>query len=490
MISSQLYAAHYSTRWKFASTLLLCGLADFLFLSHSSIGWTAGIFSLALLSGMLLHNWRRLDSFPAVLIAALVTGQGFALMFSPSTLNYILLLCGFGALYAMTCGIYKAQTLQWLWFFVRSGCWGLILPVHTCLKWLRVRQHKKHRIDFYTILRNWLLPVIASLFFLGMFSDANPLIERWLRYIDFGFLTSWLESERLIFWVGFFVVSWMVLRPRIRASMYPKPRNGYFVQHPAVQWVFSPAAILRALIVFNLLFFAQTAMDAVYLWGGRPLPDSVSYAEYARRGAYPLMFTALLAAAFVLIALRDGSESARNRFVRILVYAWVAQNIMLVMSAMQRLLMYVEVYSLTYMRVAAFIWMALVACGLGLIILRLIRQKSGTWLTHANLIMLVSVLYICSFANIGGLIANFNVNHSASMKGGFLELDVWYLESRVGLPALPALQRYAAQGHLTKEHRERVEETISNMQNRLSYRQSNWRSWQLDEYWLSLEGGK
>ena len=50
-------------------------------------------------------------------------------------------------------------------------------------------------------------------------------------------------------------------------------------------------------------------MDFVYLWGGKTLPDGMSYAEYAHRGAYPLIATALLAGAFVLVALRPGSET-------------------------------------------------------------------------------------------------------------------------------------------------------------------------------------
>ena len=53
----------------------------------------------------------------------------------------------------------------------------------------------------------------------------------------------------------------------------------------------------------------QTGLDLAYLWGGLALPDGMSHAEYAHRGAYPLVVTALLAAGFVLIAMRP--ERAR-----------------------------------------------------------------------------------------------------------------------------------------------------------------------------------
>ena len=53
-------------------------------------------------------------------------------------------------------------------------------------------------------------------------------------------------------------------------------------------------SVMRALVVFNVLFAVQTVMDVGYLWGGVRLPDGMTYANYAHRGAYPLIMTALL----------------------------------------------------------------------------------------------------------------------------------------------------------------------------------------------------
>ena len=145
--------------------------------------------------------------------------------------------------------------------------------------------------------------------------------------------------------------------------------------------MFGKAAILRALLVFNLMFAVQTVLDAAYLWGGVALPDGMSYASYAHRGAYPLIVTALLAAGFVLAAMRPGSATSNDGLIRWLVYLWVAQNIVLVISSILRLDLYVGIYALTYWRVAAFIWMGLVAAGLVLIIARIAGGKSNRWLS-------------------------------------------------------------------------------------------------------------
>ena len=131
----------------------------------------------------------------------------------------------------------------------------------------------------------------------------------------------------------------------------------------------------RSLILFNALFALQSGLDLVYLWGGAALPDGMSHAEYAHRGAYPLIVTALLAAGFVLIAMRRGGPAEQSRLIRPLVLAWIGQNVLLVISSIFRLDLYVAAFSLTYLRLAAFIWMGLVAAGLLLILIQIMLRK-------------------------------------------------------------------------------------------------------------------
>lgn len=480
-------SAHRSTGQKLLSALALCALADFLFFDQRYAGWTLGIFVIALLLAMMWHNTRRLDTPAALLVGALIAGQSIALIIAPNALSVWLCACGFFVLCAMRCGIYKAQITQWAVLFLRMGCYAIVLPLSSAMKWLRIRKRRNKRIDLYTLLRNWLLPVVAGLVFLSIFSGANPLVQHWMHAIRLHFVFDWLDEERVFFWLLLSIPVWMAVRPRVMAHMHPRARATYFTRTKWIQWLFSPAAIWRGLLVFNVLFASQTALDVAYLWSGLALPTGFNYADYAQRGAYSLICAAVLAAVFVLVALRDGSDSAQNPLVRGLVYLWIGQNILLVFSAMQRLSLYVEVYSLTYLRVAAFVWMALVACGLVLIIMRIVHRKSGTWLVSANVTALLGVMYVCSFANIGGYIAQFNVSHSKGMKGGERVLDSYYLFNSVGLPALPALQRYLGQGHMAEKERKDLETYISTLHRRLNHHQNHWRSWSLRDYWLALE---
>jgi hypothetical protein len=291
----------------------------------------------------------------------------------------------------------------------------------------------------------WVVPLLLSCVFLVLFSSANPLIETWLNAIDLRAWLSRLSVARLLFWSVTLCVAW----PFVYLKWIRKPPPAPWVSEtePAVDEppseLFGAAAILRSLLLFNLLFAVQTALDVVYLWGGVALPDGLTYAAYAHRGAYPLIATALLAAGFVLAAMRRGGPAERSQVIRVLVFLWVAQNVMLVVSSILRLDLYVQIYSLTYWRIAALIWMLLVAAGLILIVARIAFNRSNVWLVQMNLATLALMACICAFVNFPYVIATWNVNHSKDVAGTGLELDFNYLVG-LGPQALPAIERYLA----------------------------------------------
>jgi hypothetical protein len=292
----------------------------------------------------------------------------------------------------------------------------------------------------------WVVPLLLSCVFLLLFSSANPLIETWLNAtID---LKAWLARisvVRLMFWTVTLCMIWPFIY--LKWIRKPPPAPWANEAEPALDEppseLFGAAAILRSLLLFNLLFAVPTGLDVVYLWGGVALPDGLTYAAYAHRGAYPLIVTALLAAGFVLAAMRPGGPAERMPLIRVLVFFWVAQNVMLVVSSMLRLDLYVQIYSLTYWRIAALIWMLLVAAGLILIVGRIAFDRSNAWLVRMNLAMLALMACICAFVNFPYIIATWNVNHSKDIAGAGLELDFNYLVG-LGPQALPAIERYLA----------------------------------------------
>ncbi|WP_348639696.1 DUF4153 domain-containing protein, partial [Mesorhizobium sp. M1C.F.Ca.ET.204.01.1.1] len=115
----------------------------------------------------------------------------------------------------------------------------------------------------------WAMPLGLGLVFLALFGAANPVIEYWFSLIDLFALLNLIQLPRLIFWLAVLAGVWAFLRPRLPRFLRRLPRPARPVRaEPAVpartaieDVLFGKAAILRALVVFNLLFAMQTGLD-------------------------------------------------------------------------------------------------------------------------------------------------------------------------------------------------------------------------------------
>lgn len=279
------------------------------------------------------------------------------------------------------------------------------------------------------------LPLLGSALFLWLFAQANPVIERFFASLtppDF----DWMFIPHMIL-LGFLgLISWGVLRPRPPRHTFGTFDGSGDLPIPG----FSPAAVTLSLLAFNALFALQNAMDLAYLSGLATLPDGIVLSKYAHRGAYPLVATALLAALFVLVALRPGSRTAQSPLARGLVTLWIVQNLVLVASAAWRTWDYVEAYSLTELRISALLWMALVAAGLLLVLWRMLKEKSASWLINANLATTAVLLSVVCFVDLGAVAASWNVRHAREIDGDGAELDLCYLNDLNGSALLSLVE--------------------------------------------------
>jgi hypothetical protein len=322
----------------------------------------------------------------------------------------------------------------------------------------------------------WIVPLSVFAIFLTLFSSANPLIEHGLMQIDLRRLFELIDSWRLAFWVFTISMIWPLIRRRIKfRPRLPSPHGPVAAAESSdLDYLLGTQAVTRSLILFNALFALQTILDLTYLWGGVALPDGMSHAEYAHRGAYPLIATALLAAGFVLVAMRPGGPAENSRLIRPLVLIWIAQNILLVISSIFRLDLYIAAYSLTYWRLAAFVWMGLVAVGLLLILVQIVLQKPNSWLVCANAISLSIVLYGCCFVNAPRLISFYNLEHSRENGGTGPTIDFYYLDS-LGPEAIPALEIYVEKIQKIPRFAQTVRNKRRTEENQILHR--NWRAW-------------
>ena len=478
---------HASLTPKAIAALLLVAAADFL-LFHQPDGIALPLFCGLIVVALVATAGRSATRGWRV---ALVLAALLPMVEAISPLSMAVALFGLAAFTLSLSGRLRAGLAG---MARQVGALLLGAPLRLPRDMMRARKAAKRASARSGTIAVWTLSVALGAVFLALFGAANPIIDRWLALLDVWLLLDLISIGRIVFWLVVAALVWALLRPRLprlprwlqrRTTGAGATGGKSTVTHQSAgeaedagaptlrDVIFSEGAILRALVVFNAMFAVQTVLDASYLWGGVALPEGLTYAGYAHRGAYPLIVTALLAAGFVLVTLRPGSAMSANRLVRALVHVWIAQNVVLVVSSILRLDLYVGIYSLTYWRVAAFIWMGLVGAGLVLIMARIALGRSNEWLLGANLATLFAVLYACCFVNFATIIANYNVMHNRELTGQGYALDQDYLRS-LGPAAIPAMDLFlertpGLEGRMVMEREIEKRDFLA--------RQQNWRAW-------------
>jgi len=455
---------------KLVGAAALVALADLLFYLRPA-GSTLGLFALIMLGLTLFIRPDVLRSWPPRCAVAAAALFALALAVDPTPLA--------AALYwvALTLAVLMPRTARfddgWRWA-QRLGLHFLLIPFGPFRDRMIARRARRRRGRPLGIARRLpvlIVPVAGSIVFLTLFAEANPVIYDALASLNFAPDFDFETIGRIFFWGAVFVLVWSVLRPG-RARLAPAgPGIDPDFALPGV----TIASITLSLAAFNLIFAGQNGLDVAFLWSGAPLPEGMTLAEYAHRGAYPLIATALLAGLFVLVTLRPGSATAGSRAIRLLVTLWIAQNLMLVASTMLRTVNYIEAYSLTRLRIAALIWMGLVAVGLALICYRLLREKSGAWLINANMLAALVVLAASSTVDLGRMAAAWNVRHAREAGGRGAALDLCYLNNLGPSALLPLIELEG--GRIPAELRDRVAWLRTRTIDRLARDQADWHGW-------------
>lgn len=470
--------------------IVVTGIADWLFIDHR-LGISVAVFAVVVCAACAATN--AVSDRRAVLIACAILVAGIAPLVEATQPISVGVAAAATFLFALVVTGRQGSTFPE--FARRAAQMVFVAPFRLLPDTLLLRKllrRGRRALPGVGVAAAWLLPALFGLAFAILFVMANPLIENWI--LNLGVSADDFNFYRVVFWLIVSSVVWPALRVRYRrprrryeppfpapadgTAHHPGPVTGTGLRRRPADRLFNPSSVLRSLILFNALFAVQTAMDIAFLWAGADLPDGVTYADYAHRGAYTLIAAAVLSAVFVLIAMQPDSTTGQMPVIRSLVYVWVAQNVLLVASAVQRLNIYVDIYSLTHWRVAAFIWMGLVAAGLVLIVLRIALQRSNSWLIAANVMSLAAVLYVCSFVNFTHIISTYNVAHSRELSGKGVALDVRYLK-RLGTMAIPAIDTFVK--HQRDKDRSRIPELVGRRiilaRRHLAKVRSGWRAW-------------
>jgi hypothetical protein len=405
-------------------TRLLLGLAlnvgilDFCFWGVRGAGCSIALFA-AVLTAIILGN-RELPSERRVtqIILALLAGAALATVIETGPTTIIVLLILIVTLAGHTYFI-RADS-----FWGRSLSQGLLLTIPA---------------------------LVLALVFGSLLATGNTVFGSWTNsFFDWVWqeLDEYLNAWRISLWIFAVFAVLPLLRPTSVSDRWWRwterlPRLPELV--PSQGAFFSSVLVL---IVLNLLFFVANIADAIFLWSGdTKLPVGVTYSGYVHHGVSALTIAVVLSAFILTFIFQQSLQVAGRRELKVLAVAWIAQNLFLLLSVALRLKLYIEAYDMTVERLSVVIFLVLVASGFGLLTIKIVKDRSLSWLVGSCAVAVFGTLYITQFLNLGGWSADYNV---ARWEGDRTRrLDVYYLSS-LGPAGWPALARANDLGALAR----------------------------------------
>jgi len=338
----------------------------------------------------------------------------------------------------------------------------------------RVNERQLARRNLHRMpLSVYFVPLALIGVFAFLLVPANLALAKWLN-LAFESILRFLADynvSRFLFWLTSGCVVYGMLRFRTSRRKITPVTPADRLAVPVNEQAMELRACLLTFAGLNALYVLSNLSDILYLWLNVALPAGVTYAEYAHQGSYRLIVAVALAALTVTVFFRLNAPSLNNRTTRLLAYLFITQNLLVLAGACRRLGLYIDVYGLTRFRVAAFLWMLLVAIGFVLIVIKLARRRPLDFLLRWNTVATVLLLSVVALTDIDGAIANWNVARLEAGESG--AVDLLYLRE-LGAGALPALQRLSL----------RPDETGTNATKVLALRtmeerqlQNRWQSW-------------
>lgn len=175
---------------------------------------------------------------------------------------------------------------------------------------------------------------------------------------------------------------------------------------------FAPSVtIYSALIAFCVVYLIFFIVQAAYLFSGfgASLPETFTYAEYARRGFFELCTVAginlvVLGIAHVLMKRDLGDEPRELRIATVVISVF---TLLLIATALSKMVMYIDAYGLTLLRTYTSWFMVLLFFIFSVIVFRQFKRFNASRIVIVGFVVLFMLL---AFANVDGVIANYNIS--------------------------------------------------------------------------------
>lgn len=274
----------------------------------------------------------------------------------------------------------------------------------------------------------FLLPAIIILVFIALYRSSNPVFDKLvsnivdpvadaldyiLHNIDFRiagtFIFGLLFSNFLILRSSNKLI---INKDALATNELKRVKSGKSQSINTVGLKNEYKAGIFLLIALNFIILIVNIIDVYWVWfnfewNGQYLK------QFVHEGTYILIFSILISIAIVLYFFRKNINFySKNPLLKLLSYAWLAQNAILAISVGARNFWYIYYYSLAYKRIGVIIFLVLTLYGLYSVFIKVRARRTSFYLFRTNAYATFIVLTISSVISWDTLIARYNFSQA------------------------------------------------------------------------------
>ncbi|MEQ1734195.1 MAG: DUF4173 domain-containing protein [Bacteroidia bacterium] len=283
------------------------------------------------------------------------------------------------------------------------------------------RKQKNNTIATNVLIRKVTLiavPILVTLVFFFMYKAANPLFNDLANKINIDFIS--------FYWLAF-TLGGLLLMYGFFHQQTVKDMNDFEANSPntlptntisTITLFEKPLAITDEIfsgqVLFTLLnglLLIVNILDINFHFMGGKLPKGLTYSEFVHQGTGTLIMSIVFAIAIILFYFRgELNFNTKNKDIKYLAYAWIIQNVFMLLSTAFKNNLYVTEYGLTYKRIGVYIYLILCVLGLITTFIKIMKAKSNIYLFRTNGWLFYGVLVLSCVINWDSTICTYNMN--------------------------------------------------------------------------------
>jgi uncharacterized membrane protein (DUF2068 family) len=205
-----------------------------------------------------------------------------------------------------------------------------------------------------------------------------------------------------------------------------------------VDSLFANSALWVICMIYVLYIFTQLNYFISAFFN--TLPSGLTYAEYARRGFFELVAVTFINLILIIfsIAFTKRKEYKIKQSSRVTIFSLSLLTIMLIATAVSKMVMYIGFYGLTLLRIYTSWFMVVLLCIFLLLCIKMFSKKFKLMRVAA---IIITMLYIgLNFANVDALIPQYNIYKYKQNPSKGIDVTMFY---QLSSSMIPQAQQFA-----------------------------------------------